>query len=114
MFLPVKLVVKNGIRAVFGMKALSAVAAASIPVLLLVALIERLTFVFSSGLAKVICGERYMRPHDGIIGEHSCGFDADVYFPEIDKNIWKETKRELFKANEKNIYDYSFVTYIRK
>ena len=80
MFLPVKLVVKNGIRAVFGMKALSAVAAASIPVLLLVALIERLTFVFSSGLAKVICGERYMRPHDGINGEHSCGFDADVYF----------------------------------
>jgi dihydrofolate reductase len=41
-------------------------------------------------------------------------FDADVYFPEIDKNIWKETKRELFKANEINIYDYSFVTYIRK
>lgn len=41
-------------------------------------------------------------------------FDADVYFPEIDKNIWKETKRELFRADEKNIYDYSFVTYLRK
>ena len=80
MCLPVQLVVRNGMRSVFGMKTLSAVAAASIPVLLLVALIERLTLVFSSGLAKVICGERYMQPHDGIIGEHSCGFDADVYF----------------------------------
>ncbi|MGY5354854.1 dihydrofolate reductase [Wenyingzhuangia sp. IMCC45467] len=41
-------------------------------------------------------------------------FDADVYFPEIDKNIWKETKRKKFKSDEKNIYDYSFVKYKRR
>ncbi len=40
-------------------------------------------------------------------------FEADVFFPEIDKNIWKETSRQDFKANEKNKYDYSFVTYNR-
>jgi len=40
-------------------------------------------------------------------------FDADVFFPEIDKTIWKETSREYFKADEKNKYDYSFVTFER-
>lgn len=38
-------------------------------------------------------------------------FDADVYFPDIDKNIWKEVNREDFKADEKNDYDYSFISY---
>ncbi|CAL2089336.1 Dihydrofolate reductase [Tenacibaculum sp. 190524A05c] len=41
-------------------------------------------------------------------------FDADVFFPEIDSTIWKETAREDFKADDKNKYDYSFVTYVRK
>ena len=40
-------------------------------------------------------------------------FEADVFFPEIDKNIWKETWREDFKAYENNKYDYSFVTFER-
>jgi dihydrofolate reductase len=40
-------------------------------------------------------------------------FEADVFFPEIDKTIWKETWREDFKADEKNKYDYSFVTFER-
>ncbi|WP_299683177.1 dihydrofolate reductase [uncultured Tenacibaculum sp.] len=41
-------------------------------------------------------------------------FEADVYFPEIDTSIWKEVSREDFKADEKNKYDYSFVSYERK
>ena len=40
-------------------------------------------------------------------------FEADVFFPEIDRTIWKETSREDIKANEKNKYDYSFVTFER-
>ena len=40
-------------------------------------------------------------------------FEADVFFPEIDKKIWKETSRQDFKANEQNKYDYSFITYTR-
>jgi len=40
-------------------------------------------------------------------------FEADAFFPEIDKTVWKETSREDFKADEKNIYDYSFVTFER-
>ncbi|NEW78038.1 MAG: dihydrofolate reductase [Gelidibacter sp.] len=40
-------------------------------------------------------------------------FEADVFFPEIDKTIWKETSREDFKADDHNKYDYSFVTFER-
>jgi dihydrofolate reductase len=38
-------------------------------------------------------------------------FEADVYFPEIDSAIWKEVSREDFEADEKNTYDYSFISY---
>jgi len=41
-------------------------------------------------------------------------FEADVFFPEIDLTIWKEVSREDFKADEKNKYDFSFVSYIKK
>ena len=39
--------------------------------------------------------------------------EADVFFPEIDLNVWKETSRENFKADDKHKYDYSFVTFKR-
>lgn len=41
-------------------------------------------------------------------------FEADAFFPTIDTSIWKESSRQHFKADEKNIYDYSFVTFDRK
>ncbi|MDP3354200.1 MAG: dihydrofolate reductase [Flavobacteriaceae bacterium] len=40
-------------------------------------------------------------------------FEADAFFPEIDSTIWKEVSREDFKADEKNKYDYSFMTFVR-
>lgn len=40
--------------------------------------------------------------------------NADSFFPEIDKNIWKEISRQDFPADNKHEYPYSFVTYIRK
>ncbi|MCL4122719.1 UNVERIFIED_CONTAM: hypothetical protein GTU68_025203 [Idotea baltica] len=40
--------------------------------------------------------------------------DADTFFPEIDTNIWQETSRENFKADEKHNFNYSFVTFNRK
>jgi dihydrofolate reductase len=40
-----------------------------------------------------------------------CEFEADVFFPEIDPKMWKEVAREDFKADEKNKFDYSFVSY---
>ncbi len=41
-------------------------------------------------------------------------FEGDVYFPVIDKSIWKETQRIKGKKDEKNNLDYDFVTYNRK
>ena len=41
-------------------------------------------------------------------------FEADAFFPEIDLNKWKEISREDFTADEKNNYDYSFVSYAKK
>ena len=41
-------------------------------------------------------------------------FDADAFFPEINMEIWKENSREDYKADEKNKFDYSFVTYVKK
>lgn len=41
-------------------------------------------------------------------------FQADVFFPEIDVNRWCETTREDIAKDEKNIFDYSFVTYQKR
>lgn len=37
--------------------------------------------------------------------------EGDTYFPEIDREIWKETGREGHPADDKNEYPFSFVTY---
>jgi len=41
-------------------------------------------------------------------------FDADTFFPEIDLDIWKETEIVDNNADEKNPFDYTFSTYVRK
>ncbi|MBT4412635.1 MAG: dihydrofolate reductase [Polaribacter sp.] len=41
-------------------------------------------------------------------------FEADVFFPEIDPEIWKEVAREDFKADEKNKFDYSFLRFQKR
>jgi len=41
-------------------------------------------------------------------------FEGDVFFPEINPKIWKETARKDFKADDKNLYDYSFVRFERR
>jgi len=41
-------------------------------------------------------------------------FDGDVSFPEINKEEWDIVEVEKGLKDEKNPYDYSYVTYIRK
>lgn len=41
-------------------------------------------------------------------------FDADAFFPEIDKKLWEETGREDHPADDRNPYAYSFVQYKKK
>ncbi|MCC8425522.1 dihydrofolate reductase [Mucilaginibacter sp. UR6-11] len=37
-------------------------------------------------------------------------FEADTYFPEVKKDIWKETERQDHEPDEKNPLPYSFIT----
>lgn len=41
-------------------------------------------------------------------------FDADTFFPEIDKLEWKKVKQENFEPDEKNPLPYSFITLERR
>jgi len=41
-------------------------------------------------------------------------FDADSFFPRIDLDSWEITESERYKADEKDKYDYTFITYKRK
>lgn len=40
-------------------------------------------------------------------------FPADTFFPKIDTSVWKETTAIFHKKDEKNEYDYTFITYDR-
>lgn len=41
-------------------------------------------------------------------------FEADTFFPSIDQEIWQETEVVDNKADEKNPFDYTFSTLLRK
>lgn len=48
------------------------------------------------------------------ITEVDADIDGDVFFPEIDMTIWKETAREHHDKDDRNQYDYDFVTLVRR
>ena len=67
-------------------------------------------FIFGGGLvfkeALPFVDKIYMtRVHKIVAG--------DVFFPAINMDEWKEISKEDFKADEKNEYDFSFVTLVR-
>lgn len=41
-------------------------------------------------------------------------FDADVYFPEIDPEVWELISETFNAKDEKHLFDYSFQTFVRK
>ena len=41
-------------------------------------------------------------------------FEGDVYFPKIKEEDWKVVEREQGLKDEKNPYDYEYVTYVKK
>lgn len=40
--------------------------------------------------------------------------EGDTWFPEWDKSEWKQESCETYQADDKNDYNYSFLTYKRK
>lgn len=41
-------------------------------------------------------------------------FDADVYFPEIDSEIWELTSETFHPKDEKHLFDFTFQTFVRR
>lgn len=41
-------------------------------------------------------------------------FDADVYFPEIDHEVWELTSEIFNPKDEKHLFDYTFQTFVRR
>lgn len=41
-------------------------------------------------------------------------FEADVYFPEIDRNEWQLTESEIHKKDDRHNYDFTFETFMRR
>lgn len=41
-------------------------------------------------------------------------FNADTYFPEIDKNTWKLIKEEFHSSDERHKYNFTYLTYKRQ
>ena len=41
-------------------------------------------------------------------------FEADAFFPEIDRNEWELISEEYHPADEKHLLDFSYQTYTRK
>nr|WKN39342.1 dihydrofolate reductase [Tunicatimonas sp. TK19036] len=41
-------------------------------------------------------------------------FEGDTFFPEIDRTVWKEIKREEHEADKKNPHSYAFVVLERR
>ena len=40
--------------------------------------------------------------------------EGDTVFPALDETIWQEISRELFPADDKHNYDYSYIVYNRR
>ena len=41
-------------------------------------------------------------------------FEGDVYFPQIEEEKWQIVSKEQGVKDEKNPYDYEYITYVRK
>ncbi len=41
-------------------------------------------------------------------------FEADVYFPEIDTEVWELVSEAFNPKDEKHLYDFTFQTFVRK
>lgn len=40
--------------------------------------------------------------------------DGDTFLPELPSGEWKEIEKEVHRRDEKNMYDYSFLTLVKK
>jgi hypothetical protein len=42
--------------------------------------IDRFSSIISANISKILCGDLYLQPVNGLLGDFSCGFNADMHF----------------------------------
>ena len=42
--------------------------------------IDRFSHIISANSSRILCGDLYLQPVNGILGDFSCGFNADMHF----------------------------------
>ncbi|MDE0793912.1 MAG: hypothetical protein OSB08_09735 [SAR324 cluster bacterium] len=42
--------------------------------------IDRFSRIISANSNSILCGDHYLQPVNGILGDLSCGFNADMHF----------------------------------
>jgi len=52
--------------------------------------------------------------HRLYLTEIKSNIPGDVFFPEVDKSLWKETSRKAHPADERHAHAFDFVVYERK
>lgn len=52
--------------------------------------------------------------HKLVITRVFASFEGDAFFPDVDPDKWKLVERNDHKADEKNPYDFTYLTYKRK
>jgi dihydrofolate reductase len=73
---------------------------------------ERTIFIIGGGeiyrqaLASNIIQSAYITYVDG-------DFEADTFFPDFNEKEWKKVEEEFFEKNEKNEFNFRFVSYVR-
>ncbi len=69
------------------------------------------TFIIGGG---TIYKEAFDRADKIYLTQVDAGVEGDVYFPTINPTDWEETAKEDFLADDKNPYNYSWITLERK
>jgi len=72
---------------------------------------EKEVFIIGGG---EVFKEAILLAHKIYLTRIHCHFDGDIFFPSINNDIWIESSRIDFSADEKNKYDYSFLEYSKR
>ncbi len=63
--------------------------------------------IYKESLEKNLVDEIYLT-------EVKESFEADTFYPALNQDLWKEESREPYSKDEKNPFDYEFVTLVKK